>query len=88
MIGDVKFSLSWYVSISSLLARKELGYFLLADVTRSCSTRLDLLDGILLKVPIISGRYFDFPKKRQGKKVFPKKLLHSRKCVSYLFFTR
>ena len=56
-------------SISLLLAHRKLRYLLLADVTGSCRPRPYFLNGIVLKVPTMGGRDFDFPKKIQGKKV-------------------
>ena len=56
--------------ISSLITRSKLRYFSLSGVTRSCRPRPDLLDGIVIKVPMMRGRYFYFPNKIQGKR-FP-----------------
>ena len=58
------------VPISSLLARIELRYLLLADVTGSCRPTLNLFTNILLNVHTIGGRDLYFPKKRRVK-MFP-----------------
>ena len=55
--------------ISSLLTHSELRYFVLADFTGYCRPRTDFLTGIILKVPMVGGRDFVFPKKIPGKKV-------------------
>ena len=55
--------------IRSLIPCIKIRYLLLADVTRSCRPRPDLLTGIVLKVPLMGRGYFGFPNKRQGKKV-------------------
>ena len=41
-----------------------------ADSTRFSRLRLDLLTGIILRFLTMGEYYFDFMKKRQGKKVF------------------
>ena len=55
--------------ISSVLARRELRYFYSADITGFWRHRPDILTGIIIGAPMRSVRYFDFPKKRRGKKV-------------------
>ena len=57
---------SW---INYVIARCKLSYFLFGDVTGFRIPSPDFLTGILLRVPMLVERDFDFPKKRQGKKV-------------------
>ena len=53
----------------SMLACSKLRYLLLDDVTGSCSPIMALLTDVVLKVPTMGGRYFEFLKKIWGKKV-------------------
>ena len=53
-----------------MLARYQLKYFLFAEVNGFRRLRLDFLTGIVLRVPTMDDRVFDFPRKRRGKR-FP-----------------
>ena len=55
--------------ISSMLTHCKLRNLSSDDITGFCRTRLAFLTDSVLKVLTMGGRYFDFLKKRQGKKV-------------------
>ena len=56
--------------INSVIARYKIRYFSFADVTVFRRPRPALLTGIVLRVPKMGERVFDFPNKRWGKNVF------------------
>ena len=52
--------------ISLQLAHRKLRHFFLDGVTGYCRPSMDLLIGVVLKIPTMAGRYFNSPKKRRG----------------------
>ena len=56
--------------IKYVLARYKLRYLLFTDVTGFRSPRPAFFTGVLLRFTTMDEIYFDFPKKRRGKRIY------------------
>ena len=71
-----------------MITRYEIKNVSLSDITGFCKSMPAFLTGIVLKVTMTGGRYLYFTKKRRGKNVSLKKLLHSCEQISCVFCHR